>query len=275
MSFLYLVTEGVHDVAFLGKLLCVGWGASRVRTLEGLDDARRSWMGSFKWPLSRGGKTEIDRLAVPAPVFYRLQAGTLVALRNSQGISEIGKTLAIDLESFMRVASSPDAIGVVLDSDDESPTLRFEKLKAVLEGVQLVAPTALGGVGDGTPRVGAFSLPEPGTAGTLEDVLLALGDAAYPELSEAARGYAGAWRTKADGEPASSHWKEIRKPAGAKKAVIGAMTAILKPGKSTQVSLEDNGWVSDETKAVVALQPCLGFLQALLASVAPPPGIAP
>ena len=163
----------------------------------------------------------------------------------------------------------------MLDSDDEPVEQRFGKLKAALERVGIAPPAALGEVSGGTPRVGLFALPEPGTAGTLENILLALGDVAYPELTAAARGYADLWRKKADGEPTGSDWKEIRKPAGAKKTTIGAMTAVLKPGKSTQVSLEDNRWVSDETKAVLGLQPCIGFLKALLTSAVSAPRVPP
>jgi hypothetical protein len=264
ISFLYLVTEGVHDVAFLGKLLTVGWGASRIRTMEELDDAHRSWIGEFKWPSFHRGKTQIDRLAVPAPVFYRLPEGTVIAVRNAQGISEIGKTLTVDVEAFARIAINPDAIGIVLDSDDEPVEQRFRKVKATLEGASLAAPPALGEVTTGVPRLGVFALPEPGIAGTLEDLLLALGDVAYPALAAAARGYAAEWRAKADAEPAVADWKEMRKPAGTKKAAIAAMTAILKPGRSTQASLEDHRWLSEETRALDCIQPCVAFLNALL-----------
>jgi hypothetical protein len=113
-------------------------------------------------------------------VFYRLATNEIVVLRNAQGISEIGKTLYVDLEAFGRAQEVPRSIGVVLDSDDEDGDQRFGKLKATLESVQLVAPPSLGTVSEGTPRVGAFALPEPGVAGTLEDVLLSLGDVAYP-----------------------------------------------------------------------------------------------
>lgn len=262
-AFFYIVTEGVHDVAFLGRLLSVAHGASRIKKLEDLDDALRGWLGGFKWPNRSGAHYDISRLAVPAPAFYRLATNEVVALRNAQGLTEIGKTLEIDLEAFSRAQNGPEAIGVVLDSDDEPAEQRFAKLKTALEAVKLPAPPSLCAVSSGSPRVGVFALPEPGAAGTLEDVLLALGDAAYPELAAAARGYADQWRQKADAEPATLDWKELRKPAGAKKAMIGAMTAVLKPGKSTQVSLEDNRWVSEHTKALACLQPSLAFLSAL------------
>lgn len=266
-SFVYVLAEGVHDVAFLGKLLTVGFDAKRIKTMEELDEARRDWMASFKWPLTRGGKIEIDRLAVPAPVFHRLPAGTLVALRNAQGLTNVHDMLERDLESFDRDDNRPDSIGVVLDSDEEPADARFRKLVAFLQEMQLTAPSGLGQVAPGAPRVGVFALPAPGVAGTLEDVLLQLGEAAFPELYAAARVYAEQGRSRADTETGRD-WKEIKKPAGPKKATIGAMTAVLKPGKSMQTSLDDNGWVSESTRTLPCVQPCLSFLRDLL-TVAP------
>ncbi len=140
-SFVYVLAEGVHDVAFLGKLLTVGFDAKRIKTMEELDKARRDWMASFKWPLTRGGKIEIDRLAVPAPVFHRLPAGTLVALRNAQGLTNVHDMLERDLESFDRDDNRPDSIGVVLDSDEEPADARFRRFVALLQEMQLTAPS--------------------------------------------------------------------------------------------------------------------------------------
>lgn len=264
-AYSYIVTEGVHDVAFLGRLLCVAHGAVRIRTLEQLEESLRGWVGTaFKWPRFTGKHHDIERLAVPAPAFYRLDTSDVVVVRNAQGLNEIAKTLDIDLEAFRRLPNGPKAIGVVLDCDDEPVAQRFGKLKLALERTKLPVPSSVGEVSKAAPRVGVFALPEPGVAGTLEDVLLALGDVAYPELTKAARGYAARWRQTADSAPGVEDWKEIRKPAGAKKATIGAMTAVLKPGKATQVSLEDNRWVSQQTKALACLAPCLTFLNAIL-----------
>lgn len=263
-AFFYIVTEGVHDVAFLGRLLSVAHAASRIRKLEELDDELRGWVTSaFKWPRFTGKHHDIERLAVPAPVFYKL-ADHVVAIRNAQGINEIGKTLTVDFEAFSRGSTTPEAVAIILDSDEMPAEARFAESKRHLASVGLPLPSLLGTVLGGTPRVGVFALPEPGKAGTLEDLLLLLGDAAYPALAAAARGYADQWSQNANAEPNTSDYKELRKPAGAKKATIGAMTAVLKPGKSTQVSLEDNRWVSEQTKALPCLQPSLAFLSALL-----------
>lgn len=263
-SFVYVVTEGVHDVAFLGRLLVVAHAATRIDRLEDLDEPMRAWLQRFKWPNPRGTHHDIARLAVPAPVFYRLPSKAVVAFRNAGGITEIEKTLTVDLEAFRRDENTPNVIGVVLDSDNEPSDAAFLKLKVMLEGLGLVVPASLAAVSDGTPKVGAFAFPEPGSAGTLEDLLLALGDDAYPELAAEARAYATRWRDKAVGEAQNTDWKELRKPAGVKKATIGAITAVLKPGKSVQTSLDDNRWVSASTIALAPLQPCLDFLSKLI-----------
>jgi hypothetical protein len=268
-ALVYIVAEGVHDVAFIGKLLVITHGASRVKKLEDLDESLRGWLGSaFKWPRFDGKHHDIERLAVPAPVFYRLPTAQVVALRNAQGISAIGKTLEVDLEAFTRAAIAPNTFGVVLDSDDEPADRRFGEMKMTIETLKLVAPVALGEVSAGTPRVGVFALPAPGVLGTLEDVLLALADVAYPDLAAAARIYANEGRQKAEKET-TAEWREIKKPSGSKKATIGAMTAVLKPGKSTAVSLEDNRWVCEETRVLACLKPCADFLNALLSGPTP------
>lgn len=271
---IYLLTEGVHDVAFLGKLLAHCFDAKQVKTMEELDEPTRLWMGSFKWPLLQGGKTPIGRLAVPAPMFYRLPSGALVALRNAQGISELDRTISIDYEAFLRQPLELAAIGIVLDSDDEPHPARYAKLKAKLAALGLVAPDALAEVSGSSPRIGVFALPTTGVAGTLEDLLLELGGLAYPELSTAAHEYAAGWHAKVTDDK-SKEWKDLKKPAGLKKATVAAMTSMLKPGRQVTATLEDHRWVSDETQTAECLAPCLAFLRALLSPPDAQPTAAP
>lgn len=268
-AFIYIVTEGVHDVTFVSKVLTVVHGGSRMRKLEDLAEPLQKWVGQFKWPNPSGAHHDISRFSVPGPAFYRLANGDVVALRNAQGITEIGKTLIRDLESFARASHTLQAVGVVLDADDKPHADRYAELKKQLTALGLAAPDTLGVVGTGSPRVGSFAMPAPDKAGTLEDVLLALGAVAYPELAAAAGEYVSAWHAKvaSDGH---TDWKELKKPAGQKKATIGAMSALLKPGKAMQVSLDDNRWIGDTTKDHAALAPCLAFLSALLTPPAVP-----
>lgn len=281
-SFSYLVTEGVHDVAFLGKLLTVVHSAKRIKKLEELPGPFQQWLGSFKWPRKTKAHHDIERLAVPAPEFHLLGSKHIVVLRNAQGISEIYNTLAVDGEAFARLSLRPEALGIFLDSDAEPPAVRFADVTAKLQALDRPVPDALGAVTSTAPRMGVFSFPEPGCSGTLEDLLVPLGKTAYPELYEEAQTFTNRWIEKTTPEfvgngeqkrsglhSESPDWKEFRKPAGAKKATLGAMTAILKPGKALQASLSDNQWLHARVREVDCLKPCLEFLDKLLPPVPP------
>lgn len=275
-QFLYIVAEGVQDVAFIGKLLVVVHKAERVLRMEDLSTDHVAWMKTFSWPLpATSTGTDIGRFSVPAPTFYKLDSGAIVALRSAEGIEKIFSTLERDLESFERTAGDPQTVGILLDSDKKTAQERLRELKQQLSSLKLDIPDDLGSVSDGVPRIGVFAVPAPGVEGTLEDLLLMIGEVSYPELSHSARAYADGWSEKAKAGLSGAEWKPIKKPAGAKKAAVAAMAAILKPGKSTQVSLEDNRWVTEETKAIPGLQPCIAFLNALLATVTPAPQADP
>ncbi len=45
----------------------------------------------------------------------------------------------------------------------------------------------------------------------------------------------------------SSELKELKKPAGENKAKISIIASILKPGKSIQISVQDNNWINEKT----------------------------
>lgn len=69
-QFLYIVAEGVQDVAFIGKLLEICHLARRVTLMEELTTDHLAWMKTFSWPLPATTKgTDISRLSVPAPAF--------------------------------------------------------------------------------------------------------------------------------------------------------------------------------------------------------------
>jgi hypothetical protein len=46
--------------------------------------------------------------------------------------------------------------------------------------------------------------------------------------------------------------RDLAKPAGKDKAVVAAVASVLRPGKSVQVSIQDNQWISDPEKLAVA-----------------------
>jgi predicted GTPase len=46
--------------------------------------------------------------------------------------------------------------------------------------------------------------------------------------------------------------RDLAKPAGKDKAVVAAVASVLRPGKSVQVSIQDNRWISDSEKPTIA-----------------------
>lgn len=91
-------------------------------------------------------------------------------------------------------------------------------------------------------------------------------------LLDCAAAHYGDLMTKADSylrdidraKLSTSDLLEINAPAGSKKAQIGTISAVLKPGKAIQNSIADNRWLEGhaaERPKVVAFR---GFLRSLL-----------
>lgn len=106
-------------------------------------------------------------------------------------------------------------------------------------------------------------MPDNQGQGTLEDLLLDAAASAYPKLLEAARHYVA----DAGTDPAlqQGDLEEFRKPAGPKKATAAAMASLLKPGKSIQVSIQDNRWLEPASLKLPRINTLQKFLEDLLA----------
>jgi hypothetical protein len=255
--YVYLLTEGVHDVAFLGRLLQTSLKFERVSKESDLAPAWKRILPT-KWP--HDGSL---RPSVPAPSFYRhLGSGTSAAVVNAQGIGELAKRLkthraALDLDGVRL-----DAVGVVLDADaKETPTLRFNRMADALSDTGFPHPPAAEVV-VGAPRTGVFVLPGGGAQGTLEDLLLECSALVYPTLrSHAERFIDGLDRSASDF--VADELKELEAPAGRRKAVVAAMGAILKPGKPIQATLEDHRWIVPHTLNLPRISALLKFLSDL------------
>ena len=264
--FVYLLSEGVHDVAFLSRVLKHIHGASRVDVKSRLDEQRQRWINGFKWPIGEN----IVRLAVPAPKFVHIAASdTLIGLRNAEGIDRLKATLEDDLEVLYKHEALPDTIGLFLDSDNEAQDERFRKLRSELLDIAaapgaLQLPDRLATMGTGSPRVGIFAFPSPGSEGALEDLLLDIGRVPYEELCRRAKAYVSEWHAHV-GSDTHKDWKDLKGQSGLMKAAFATATAVLKPGRGAAATIEDNRWIGDATKDHPSLAPCLAFLSDLLA----------
>lgn len=257
-SRVYIITEGVHDVAFLGKLLTMS--SLQMEQVKKIDELESGWIRILpSWPYKGSLQP-----SVPAPIFYQSASKDIsIAVVNAEGINNMSQKLARHLKVLDQDGIRPDAVGAVLDADSgELPQRRFDRMAEVLANADLPRPAEMEVVA-GTPRTGVFILPGGGERGTLEDLLLECAATVYPTLGCRAVRFIDGLERSAD-EFMSGELGELAKPAGRHKSVVAAMGAVLKPGKPIRATLEDHRWIEPRTLALPRIQAVLQFLTGLV-----------
>lgn len=256
MRYIYLVTEGPHDVELMGRLL-KPHAFQRVGHIKKLDPF---WHPLVPRDFPHNG--ELLR-RVPVPVFFA-RGDCSVAVHVADGISQLAGRVAGAL-AILPSNRSLDGVGIFLDSDEGTDLgARHGTLRARLQG-SISLPDHPGIVSTATPRAGVFILPDNVSPGTLEDLLVECAEHAYPSLIQAARVLVDSAENHAP-ELRQEDLAELRKPAGRKKATIASIAAVLKPGKAIQTSIQDNRWLEGPTldlPRIVALRGFLGELMGL------------
>ncbi len=156
--------------------------------------------------------------------------------------SAVGNTRLVEtVEENSKLLDSAQLTGVevILDADsDLTPEQRHAAIRAGLQTKGFALPDQPGIVTDGTPRLGAFVLPDNITKGTLEHVLLDCAQHVYPALLASATTHVDS--AIVDTSLSPDDIRELQKPTGRNKAIIGSIASILRPGRAVQVSLQDN-----------------------------------
>jgi hypothetical protein len=268
--FSYIIVEGPHDEAFVARILRKG--PHEFHYIERKSEVDPFWhpLIPLSYPAGKPPKDFLQR--VPIPSFYQNETHS-VAIQSANGIDKIVRLLEVTLATPEFVI--PASIGIVLDSDsNEPPAKRAADLAREVQG----SVTDLTSDWPATPgvvvsdvltrmRSGQFVLPDNSSQGTLEDILIAVGRVSYPTLIPLAEAHVQAARQSlAVGTPG---WTgpdnaEFRAPAGPKKATIASATAILKPGKTCQVTLSDNRWVDTNTLQISPLKQFSDWLHQLV-----------
>jgi hypothetical protein len=275
---IYLLTEGVHDVYFLGKILEKSLEFKRNNSFKELEAEWRILVPT-QFP-----HEDSLRASMPVPTFYR-STDASVAIVNAEGINKIKSKLDAHLKQLANKGFALDAIGIVLDADFErakqkSPAERFNEMATYLENLGYPRPTMMDKV-EKNPgiRTGIFIMPGGGALGTLDDLLLECADTIYAPLADRAREFIGRLDTqnpsyftneeKADfiNSLRSDEQEEFNKPSGRNKAIIAAMIAFLRPGKPTQASIEDHRWVGKETLVLPRMAAVQKFLLDLVGDI--------
>ncbi|WP_414754129.1 DUF3226 domain-containing protein [Anabaena sp. CCY 9910] len=249
VKYSYIVAEGPQDIEFLICLLKLS-GLRRVTKLSALD--------SFWEPLVPKTFPIDDDLMkrVPVPTFLKNDQLS-IALHSAIGITRLANTV----EESLALIPSSEIFGIafVLDADSsETPLERFTALINKIRPLRLPLPSKLGEVANSSPRFGIFIMPNNRIPGTLEDILLECANLNYPDLLQLASNYVSSINTD---QLTEKDLHELNKLAGKNKAVISSITSILKPGRTLQVSLQDNRWLNEQTLNLESINLMKKFLE--------------
>jgi hypothetical protein len=250
----FVVVEGPHDVEFVYRLLSP-FGLKRVRMEADLDSFLRPLIPREYPP---GG--DLQR-RMGTPLF--LQSAThALAVHSATGDSRLVETVQENL--IVLDPARLTGVGILLDADRDktvSAAARYGVIREKMHAISLPLTGAAGVVTGGAPRRGTFVLPDNAAEGTLEDILLECAQTAYPTLLGSAVAHADAALNDATLE--EGDLEQIRKPAGRNKAVVGSIASILRPGKATQVSVQDNRWLRGPALLLPRVKAVQDFLAAL------------
>lgn len=265
MKYCYLITEGLHDVEFLVQVIKKSYKLKRITKKSDLG------LGKF-WecliPKTFPPDPNSEDFTKPVIVPKFLQNNELsIAVQNAIGIDSIANSLEDDLLELK--INQLFSIGIVLDADKTEPSKRFDELIENLSSredfrdLNISLPSSLDKItnNNNSPRFGVFILPNNNDLGTLENILLECAEINYTNLLELSRNYVeNIDRTKLN----SDDLREIKKLAGENKAIVSSISSILKPGRTLQVSLQDNRWINQQTLTLQSLILIKNFLGEIL-----------
>lgn len=252
----YLVVEGPHDVEFAYRLLSP-FGMARVQFERELDPFFAPLI-----PRQYPPKGDLQK-RMSTPLFLQNETHT-IAIHSAIGDSQL-VNVAMDNAKILDDLQAVVGIGILLDSDKGiSAQQRYADIKQELANQSSPfklhdAPGKINAI-QGIPNFGAFVLPDNSSDGTLENLLLHSAEKIYPNLLAIAKNYVN---TAKNIDLNTAELKELNKPAGENKAIVGAMANILRPGKAVQVSIQDNSWLREEALDLPLIKSVQEFLQSL------------
>lgn len=250
-KYCYIITEGPQDIAFLIKLL----------KSDGMQQVEKATQVDIFWksliPTKFPYKDDLNK-QVPVPKFLEGN-GLSIALQSATGESGLADTIEVDLKIISKTKLT--GVGIILDADNIEPQKRFDQMKKELEKLDLDIPNQPGIVSTSGTRSGVFILPDNQSKGTLENILIECGERNYTQLMELSREYI----SKIDESKIKlSDLKKYKKPAGKNKAIIGIVSNILRPGRTLQVSLQDNNWIDNTTLQLDKIKSMKNFLNQIM-----------
>lgn len=236
MRHYYFVVEGAHDVAAIGKLL----KRKGIKELRDQNIISEVWINNLipeKFPFK---EDKLDRIT-PIPSFYQSN-NISVAIHVAGGDSKIANTLDLTLTN-LKIKDLKQIDGIALFCDADSKIAK-DKRKGLIDLVNskddifFNSTEKLVQIKKLNIKMDTYIFPDNKHQGTLEDLLLNCAEIEYDDLLLLSNDYI---------EEIGSTYKVKWSRADDKKVLIGWITNVLKPGKSNQVSINDNNWISERT----------------------------
>jgi hypothetical protein len=260
----YLMVEGAHDIAVVEKILEVRHGFQLLRKRSDLDRVipKSDWLRLIDGNLEKADQQSANDDDIVArrhvPYFLKDAHDRVIIVDPANGEGGIKERLHITTMNTSMAGIR--GWGVVIDADTDPAADKLARLRRGVDGLPMLP--GVPGILPGPPRVGVHILPDNHQAGTLEKPLLAAAAISYPKTTGRARQFVDAVKQDPDAWP-GREGAGVRDEAGSDKATIAAVTAILKPGKTTQASIADHAWVTPDTIAQTDLKHLDEFLTRL------------
>ena len=264
MSNTFVVVEGPQDSEFIAQLF-KRMGFAKVRMLDQLESFFCRQILSTDYPVDG------DLYArMPTPMYMRRE-NDWVAIRSAGGTNEhLLKATSTALQSLRAQPDELDAIAIIRDADDQSAAQCFGTLMTDFQSIQRIdgysmrLPESPGEISNGSPRMGAYILPDNRDRGALETLLHDCGNEMYPDLMQGA----GTFVDRVDMNSLNRRDAQlIKKPFGRQKATVACVADILKPGMSIQTSIDQNRWVCDQSASLPRVASLFNFLSDLVGEV--------
>lgn len=266
-SFSVVVTEGIHDVAVISKILRIK-DFQEAQTIGEIPDFLVKLIPT-SYPFEG---TRLSR-RVPFPsFFFRGKAWILVYCANSDS------ALANDLKGLLKTTPRKDVVSrlccaaVLADADTRTAQQRrdglYKKLDEALADTDdfqfdRSLPTQITLYGTVKPFA-MYILPDNKHSGRLEQVLLQGAQEEYPELYA----YACNYIESAKG----LSWVANSGEFAEKKAVVGAITSVLRSGRAFQASIHDDNWFTEASLSNLSLHKALSdFIDMIIGWTENPP----
>ncbi|MCK4260718.1 MAG: hypothetical protein KAX49_17200 [Halanaerobiales bacterium] len=232
MKYFYFVAKGQHDIAAIGKMLTI----NRLKLVREVKNLDKFWRKTIQYKFPPKG----DLLKrVPIPIFYQSDELS-VAIQSGKGDTQLVKTLNASLTNLDEELLS--GIAVFFDADHMGPQMRLTRLIAELNKSENdflkdnFLPCIPGEVSNESLKTGVYVFPDNMSSGNLENLLLECASVSYKDILDAAIHYVQSF----DKKYKLSESKQ-------KKAIIGCIANVLKPGKANQVSIQDDNWFCQRT----------------------------